>query len=80
MFSCHWGSQSSSNWPQGIYISLFVQLKSLTEAHWNELSLLCEFLRVDLSPQIATRRKLSASMQDQLTSMLRPHLDAFGYS
>ncbi len=25
------------------------------------------------------RRKLSASMQDHLTRMLRPHLDAFGY-
>ena len=71
------------------------------------LSALCEFLRIDLSPQIANwvskemctndlvedvsrhkrqvfpgdfRRKLTASMQDQLTSMLRPHLDAFGYS
>ena len=75
--------------------------------HWNGSSALCEFLRIDLSPQIANwvskemctndlvedvsrhkrqvfpgdfRRKLTASMQDQLTSMLRPHLDAFGYS
>jgi Sulfotransferase domain len=87
--------------------SILLRYENMVNAPLEWLSLLCEFLRIYLSPQIADwvskeictngivedvsrhkrqvvpgdfRRKLSASMQDQLTSMLRPHLDAFGYS
>jgi sulfotransferase family protein len=87
--------------------SILLRYENMVSSPLEWLSLLCEFLRIDPSPQIADwvskemctngiledvsrhkrqvfpgdfRRKLSASMQDQLTSMLRPHLDAFGYS
>ncbi|MGA8194017.1 MAG: sulfotransferase domain-containing protein [Acetobacteraceae bacterium] len=86
---------------------ILLRYETMVGAPLEWLSALCEFLRIDLSPQIANwvskemctndlvedvsrhkrqvfpgdfRRKLTASMQDQLTSMLRPHLDAFGYS
>jgi hypothetical protein len=86
--------------------SLLLRYENMVDAPLEWLSLLCEFLNIDMSPQISDwvnkemstiglvedlsrhkrqvlpgdfRRKLSVSMQDHLTRMLRPHLDAFGY-
>ena len=86
--------------------SVLLRYENMVDAPLEWLSLLCEFLNIDMSPQISDwvnkemstiglvedlsrhkrqvlpgdfRRKLSVSMQDHLTRMLRPHLDAFGY-
>jgi hypothetical protein len=86
--------------------SLLLRYEDMVNRPSEWLSSLCDFLRVDLSPQFTAwviketctvglledvsrhkrqihpgdfRRKLSPNIQDRLTSMLRPQLDAFGY-